>query len=120
MSKILVVEDDPMSLFMMEEMLSELGVDFISAKDGAEAVSCMYEHGSDLSVVLMDIHMPKVSGDEAVRLIRAADKNPPRDLQILAMTADNQWHNSAKLYAAGFSGALPKPINLDQLRRAIA
>lgn len=119
MGLVLVVEDDRMNRFTIEEMLAELGADYLMATNGAEAVDIAFDQGEQIDVVLMDIHMPQMTGDEAVRQIREADSHPPRDLAIVAMTADNNWHDEQRLRAVGFSGALPKPISFAGLRRAI-
>jgi len=81
--KLLVVEDDRDVKFVMDAMLMRAGYEVVNAYNGREGVDQYRAHSPDL--VLMDIRMPVMSGDEAIREIKAFD---PR-ARILAVTAFN-------------------------------
>lgn len=112
----LLVEDDPNTRFMMREILEEMGIPFDEACDGQEFLSMIAEAPSAYSLILMDIHMPKLSGLDAVKKLRSADTHPPRDIRTIAVTADSHWHNQDRVRAAGFDNVLPKPVRLGELR----
>ncbi|MGG7564987.1 response regulator [Rhodovulum sp. DZ06] len=120
MSMVLVVEDDPFSRFTMTEMLDELGHATLCASSGEEALRLLFDRAQDIGVVLLDIHMPGVSGAEVVRALRRSDLNPPRDLPVLAVSADPLWQSQARVRAAGCDIALPKPVSLGALKRALS
>lgn len=117
--KVLVVEDDATTRFMMTEMLDEIGVDFDVSVDGQDCLERVTADPHNYALVLMDIHMPRVSGVEATAQIRAADTDPPRNINILAVTADAGWHNPDSARAAGFNGVLRKPVSYSRLEETL-
>ena len=68
-------------------------------------------------VILMDVHMPDVSGLDACTQIRDAGRAD--GLTIIAVTADEFWQDAENCAAAGFDAVLSKPISLDALRRVL-
>src|SRR5258706_2743313 len=82
---VLHVDDDPMNLRVVEEILAAFGHRSIKAASGSEALRWLQDHPVD--VVLMDIHMPGLSGIETVELLRASP-GPERDAPVIALTAD--------------------------------
>lgn len=118
-NKVLLAEDDRLTRFMMSEMLAELDCDFDICENGDQALGMVIENPAEYALILMDVHMPVVTGVEAMTRIRAVAQNPPRDIPIVAVTADQQWQNSSKCVRAGFDDVLPKPISLDNLRKKI-
>lgn len=116
--RILVVEDDTITRYMMSEMCEELGYECETVPGGQECIDALEEHPSRFGMIMMDIHMPRVSGLIANSHIRSAETDPPRNLPIIAVTADEHWHNVHRCRAAGFNDVLPKPVTLEGLRRA--
>ena len=112
----LLVEDDPNTRFMMREILEEMGVPFDEVCDGQEFLSVIAAEPAAYSLILMDIHMPKLSGLDAVKVLRSSDTHPPRDVRTVAVTADSHWHDRDRARAAGFDTVLPKPVRLGALR----
>ncbi len=116
---ILLAEDDALTRFMMSEMLSELDCDFEICNGGDEAVSKIQAEPEKFSLVLMDIHMPLVTGIEATRNIRSIESNPPKEIPIVAVTADRSWHDAKRCADVGFDNVLPKPVSLQGLEAFI-
>lgn len=112
---VLVVEDDELSQFVIVEMCRELGFTCLTANDGAQAIDMIEENAANIGVVLMDIHMPKVSGLDATTMIRSKPSDPPKNLPVVATTADEEWHNPKRCCEFGFNSVLPKPVSLSQL-----
>lgn len=111
--KILLVEDNPVNQKVELLMLSHLGYQADAASDGLEALRMVRERAEQpcgaYDVVFMDIHMPKMDGEEATRRIRA-ELQPQFQPVIIALTADTLDANRARLLAAGMDAFLSKPI----------
>jgi len=82
--KVLVVDDTPSNLLLLVTLLKELGFSTLEATDGEQAVLSVEQQKVDL--ILMDIHMPGISGVEATQQIRALG-HQYRALPIVATTA---------------------------------
>jgi len=113
---ILLVDDDDMNRFMMTEMLDMLGYRVVEAPDGRSAVQKAITHAETIGVILMDIHMPGVSGVDATAEIRQLPAHPPAQTPILAVTADETWVKEGAKGAAGFNGSISKPVDLSALK----
>lgn len=116
--RILVVEDDTITRFMMSEMCDALGYECDVVPGGQECIDLVEREPTRFGIIMMDIHMPRVSGLEANAHIRNAETDPPKNLPIVAVTADEHWHSIHRCRAAGFNDVLSKPVTLDGLRRA--
>lgn len=115
--RILVVEDDTITRFMMSEMCHELGYECETVPGGQECIETLDERPTRYALIMMDIHMPSVSGLDAKTHIRNAERDPPKTLPIIAVTADEHWHNVHRCRAVGFNDVLPKPVTFEGLRR---
>ncbi|MCZ6626209.1 MAG: response regulator [Deltaproteobacteria bacterium] len=114
-TKILLVEDNPATMEVMQQELEVLGYDVAIAKDGAEAVEMA---GSELpDLIIMDMLMPKMDGSEATSRIR---KNPKTHaIPILAATAKALPEDRDKCLASGCDDYLAKPFSYRELHDAI-
>lgn len=113
---VLLVEDDAASRFMMTEMLDELGAYSVSANDGIECLAALEVDSARFDAVLLDLHMPNMSGIEAVGRIRRHPFPPTREIKVFAVTADPSWHDKDRATAAGFNGVVEKPVSLAVIR----
>lgn len=113
---VLHVDDDPMNLRVVEEILTAFGHTAVKATSGAEALDHLARQPFD--VVLMDIHMPGMSGLEAVERLRAS-KGPERDTPVIALTADIVSRRPDEYQALGFNDFIAKPILVSGLLAAI-
>lgn len=103
--KVLVVEDDESNSELLRIILEGVGARFIHASTGEEAIEkCMQT--KDIDLVLMDIHLPKMSGLEATRQI----KSLRADLPIIAHTAYVMANEKDACFEAGCDGYVAKPI----------
>lgn len=116
---VLVVEDNPVNLALVNAMLDHLGCVVITACDGAEALAKFAAARFDL--ILMDCHMPVLDGYGATRAIRQREQSDglPRT-RIIALTADVLTTNLEHCQAAGMDGYLSKPFTLNQLHATVA
>ena len=104
--KILIVEDDEISYSLLTRMLWNINKTVLHAVTGVEAVEAC-RNNPDIDLVLMDIRMPKMDGNEATRQIRQFNK----DVIIIAQTAYAFEGDSKKAIEAGCSDYISKPIN---------
>ncbi|THD64390.1 ATP-binding protein [Phenylobacterium sp.] len=117
--RVLAAEDNLINQKVLAGLLESVDADLVMVADGEEAVAAYRQGGFD--VVLMDIRMPKMSGIEATRAIRAweAQHGLPQ-VPILAVTANMMTHHVAGYLAAGMDGVIAKPIELKKLLAALA
>ncbi len=108
---ILLAEDNEANIQTLMAYLSAYEYNVILAKNGVEAVKMAKDHYPD--IILMDIQMPVMDGLEATRLIRS-DKNLAK-VPIIALTARAMQGDEERCIAAGASGYLSKPVELEQL-----
>lgn len=120
MKRILLIEDDQFTRFMMQEIIDSLGADVDIAVNGEEGCSMIHQNPDKYGLVLMDIHMPKMSGVDATRIVRSNPNNPPRDVPIIAVTADEKYHDSSFVSKLGMDGFIAKPITAVELNGLIA
>ncbi|ASM71068.1 MULTISPECIES: response regulator [Roseobacteraceae] len=113
--KILLVEDDYFTRFMMKEIIDTLGILVDIAQNGQEGYEQLNRCPADYGLVLMDIHMPKLSGTDAARMIRASLSDPPRNVAIFAVTADEYYHDQSVVSKHGMDGFIVKPITAGEL-----
>ncbi|RAK60595.1 hypothetical protein DJ021_12660 [Phenylobacterium hankyongense] len=114
---ILHTDDDPMNLRVVREILTAFGHTSRQALSGREALDHLGREAFD--VVLMDIHMPAMSGIEVVRRLRAS-VGPERLVPVIALTADVLSRTRAEYLALGFNDFVSKPILVSRLIQSIA
>jgi two-component system cell cycle response regulator DivK len=115
-AKILVVEDNPMNLELVRDILTAAGYEVVEATDGAAGVEIAVLERPDL--ILMDLQLPGMDGLEATRRIRA--EKATAATPIVAVTAHAMTGDDAKAIAAGCNGFIPKPIDVKAFASAVA
>lgn len=106
--EILVVEDNKINQMITKKILEKNKMKCLVADNGTDAVALVKQHHFD--VVLMDIHMPGISGIEATQEIRKFNK----ELPIIALTAVTIDENLDDFYRAGFNEIIPKPFKTEE------
>lgn len=105
--KALLAEDNPTNQLVASQMLEALGATVRVANDGAEALEILERETFD--VVLIDIEMPRVSGIELIRTLRAS-KDWRSELPLIALTAYVMREHRLAIDASGADGVIAKPI----------
>ena len=113
--RVLVVDDNVDAATMLDVLLRSLGHKTCVAYDGVEALKMAADFHPD--IVLLDIGMPGVDGYEVARGLRALRKDDP--LRIVAITGWGQDADRKKSHEAGFDVHLVKPVDPDDLERAL-
>ncbi len=113
--KILIVEDIPGLIHILELEVQRLGYETILANNGQEAVEMAIAQLPNL--IMMDIMMPEMDGLEAARRIR---ENPhTRAIPIIAVTALSSRKDKEKCLESGCDDYLSKPFTASQLSSSI-
>lgn len=108
--KILIAEDDRLNFICLRKMIEAIGITILHVKNGAEAVE-MVRSDPEISVVLMDIKMPIMSGEEATIQIRNFNPYIP----IIAQTAFAMPGDREKFIEIGCDDYISKPIDKNKL-----
>lgn len=115
--RILVAEDNPINQKVLSAQLAQLGQEADMVENGAEALQRLQSQDYDL--VLMDIIMPVMDGEQAIRAIREGDARIASHYCV-ALTASNYQDQKQRLLALGFDGFLGKPLSLNELATTLA
>jgi len=114
--KILIVEDNPMNMRLIEMILKSDDYVLLKAIDGEEALAIAAIDRPDL--VLMDIRLPKVNGLEVAK--RLKKNSALSHIPIIALTAHAMKGDEEKAIEAGCDSYVSKPIDTQQLPRLVA
>lgn len=119
MSTILLVEDDPDIRHLVSYKLTKGGFDVVDVGDGVAALRAAHDNPPDL--VLLDVRMPRMSGIEVCRELRAGPLPPT--VPIILLTARSRPQDLEQGYAAGASDYIVKPFSprdlLDRVESAL-
>ena len=113
---ILIVEDNEQNRKLTRDLLHVHGYRTIEAETGEEAIALATMRTPAL--VVMDIHLPGMSGVETLAKLRAAPTT--RALPVLAFTASVMPEDRSEIMAAGFDAFLSKPIDFEVFLQAVA
>lgn len=111
--KVLVAEDEPSILFVLEMFLKKWGYDVISACNGAEAWQILQEEGAP-RLAILDWMMPCMQGVEICREVRKRTEQPK--VYILLLTAKAQKADILAGLGAGADDYMTKPFDPEELR----
>jgi two-component system cell cycle response regulator DivK len=113
---ILVIEDNDKNRKLARDVLAFRGYKVVEAENAEDGLKLAGENPPDL--VLMDIHLPGMSGIEALGELRAREAT--RAIPVLAFTASVMPQDRHTITSAGFDGFLSKPIAIKELGDTIA
>jgi two-component system cell cycle response regulator DivK len=109
--RILVVEDNPLNLKLVRDVLQFAGYDVVEAQSGEEGLRVAQQDPPDL--VLMDLQLPGIDGTETLRRMREGSLG--RDVPVVAVTAFAMAEDRERASLAGFDGFVEKPISVREL-----
>lgn len=111
--KVLVVEDNKINQMITKKILTKMDLNCEVVDNGEAAVDMVKTNKYD--IVLMDIHMPGISGIEATKIIRTFDK----ELTIFALTAVTIEDKMHEFEEAGFTDIIPKPFKQEEFEKKL-
>lgn len=107
MKSALVVDDNEVNRILVSRFLTKLGWQVANAADGDEALAWMAGNAAEL--ILLDISMPTISGDEVCRRARAEGLD--KGAKLVAYTAHAMPEEREQFLACGFDAILVKPVS---------
>ena len=112
---ILVVDDQPLSIKLIQLILEGEGYHVLVAANATEALQAVQASMPDL--ILMDIHLPSLDGLALTKLLRSDQES--RHIKIVAISAYSTAEDDQRIAAAGCAGFIPKPIDTRTLAASI-
>lgn len=116
MSRILIVEDEPDVLLLLENRVRGAGHDVQSASDGERGLELALAEEPDL--IILDWMMPKLDGIEVLERLRADEVGG--GIKVLMLTARSQQNDVDRAFAAGANDYIVKPFSSRELVERIA
>lgn len=113
----LVVDDNSITRKVVMSFLEQGNHETIICGNAEDALKKIDQEKFDL--VLMDIELPGLRGNEAVKILRESNDPIKKSLPVFAMTGNVSKEDMERYLSDGMSGILPKPIDLDKLRSII-
>ena len=114
-NRILVVEDNPVSLTLLKQLLKAHGYEVLGTPEGLQALDLAREEQPDL--ILMDIRLPDINGLEVTRLLKQDDRT--KAIPIIAVTAFATPGDETRALESGCAAYITKPVNVDELLRTV-
>jgi signal transduction histidine kinase len=112
---VLLVDDEEDVLTVAERMLQVLGHDVITATDGQEAVDVYRNNAGDISLVILDMKMPRMGGEEAFQRIREINN----EAKVILVSGYDESTATDGLSELGLAGFLHKPFRMAGLREML-
>ena len=120
MSKIILVEDNPDDERLTLRALRKANVanEILVARNGEEALAMVFNADPLPSVILLDLKLPKISGLEVLRQIRANDRT--RFLPVVVLTSSSEDRDIIESYNLGANSYVCKPVEFDRFTEAVS
>ncbi len=108
----MVVEDEPINMLLISEVLRRLGFNVVKAGNGKEALEVLPHH--DPLLIFMDVNMPEMDGYTATYIIRNLP-DPQCNIPIIALTADAMKEDRELCLEAGMNDFISKPFRIEEI-----
>lgn len=107
--RILLAEDNPADVYLIEEALRENGVEFemVVAEDGEQAMTMLADPERQLDVVLLDLNMPKRGGSEVLQRLQGSQ------VPVIVLTSSDSPADKMQALRLGATHYIRKPTGLD-------
>ncbi|MBS1564518.1 MAG: response regulator [Bacteroidetes bacterium] len=115
-AKVMVVEDEPLNMLLITEVLRKMGLEVIKAGNGREAIE-MLDHDVP-ALIFMDVNMPEMDGYMTTEAIRALP-DERRSIPVIALTADAMKEDKEKCLLIGMNDYISKPFRLEEIEMAL-
>jgi PAS domain S-box-containing protein len=111
--RILLAEDNPVNRTFAVSLLRKLGHKIVVTENGRECLEALAQGSFD--IVLMDIQMPVMNGEEAIREIRSREEGAVHHQRVIALTAYSLRGDKERFLQLGFDGYVSKPLEVGSL-----
>jgi two-component system, cell cycle response regulator DivK len=113
--RILIVEDDRLSLIVLRQLLMAEGYEILQSSEGWDGINRARNEQPDL--IVMDIRLPDISGLDATLLLKQDDQT--KNIPIVAVTALVTPEDQANALENGCDAYIAKPVNIANLLRTV-
>jgi two-component system cell cycle response regulator DivK len=113
--RILIVEDDRLSLIVLRQLLMAEGYEILQSSEGWDGINRARNEQPDL--IVMDIRLPDISGLDATLLLKQDDQT--KNIPVVAVTALVTPEDQAKAFEKGCDAYIAKPVNIGNLLRTV-
>jgi len=113
---IMVVEDEPINMLLITEVLGKMGFAVIKATNGKQALEILQQQ--DPQLIFMDVNMPEMDGFTTTRLIRQLPE-PYSLIPVIALTADAMQGDKEKCIEACMNDYISKPFKLEEIESVL-
>lgn len=111
---ILLVEDNPIALKILEAVVTQTSCRFVSSTSGEEALKLVHKHAFDF--IITDLGLPGMTGQEFAHAVRMMeDRNRKQQIPIIGLTAHSIAHSAEQSLTTGMNKVVMKPIKTDVL-----
>jgi PAS domain S-box-containing protein len=115
-TSIMVVDDDPINMLLISEVLRRMGFDVIQMQNGREVLESLHHY--DPVLIFMDLNMPEMDGYTTTSRIRQLQE-PYGSIPIIALTADAMKGDREKCLEAGMNSYISKPFKLEEIEAVL-
>jgi CheY-like chemotaxis protein len=112
----MVVDDDPINMLLISEVLQRMGFEVIQMHNGREVLESLPHY--DPVLIFMDVNMPEMDGYTTTRLVRQLPE-PQCNIPIIALTADAMKGDKEKCLEAGMNSYISKPFKLEEIEEVL-
>jgi two-component system, chemotaxis family, chemotaxis protein CheY len=115
--KVLSADDSSMIRRVIKNAVDMLGLDFLEAKDGQEALEVLEREFADVGLVLLDWNMPRLTGIEVLRKIKADDRF--KAIPVMMVTTEVERAKVVEAVSCGAKNYVMKPFSHEDLMAKI-
>jgi CheY-like chemotaxis protein len=115
-ASIMVVDDDPINMMLITEVLKRMGFEVIQMQNGMDVIENLPHY--DPVLIFMDVNMPEMDGCTTTRIIRGM-KSVQAKIPIIALTADAMKGDKEKCLDAGMNQYVSKPFKLEEIESVL-
>jgi two-component system cell cycle sensor histidine kinase/response regulator CckA len=108
---VLIVDDEDSIRYVAGEALTLLGATPLEAANGSDALAIVRQHGDGINLVLLDLTMPGMNGEETLRRLREISPT----MRVIIMSGYSEGETMQRCASLGVSGYLPKPFEIGDL-----
>ena len=113
---VLVIDDEETIREVAVSMLQDMGLEALTAADGIEGVEIFKHHHKDIDAVLLDMTMPRMSGEDTFSALCRIDP----DVKVILSSGYNEQDATSRFSGKGLAGFLQKPYTPEQLAAQLA
>ncbi len=115
-ASIMVVDDDPINMMLISEVLKRMGFDVIQMQNGKEVIESLPHY--DPVLIFMDVNMPEMDGYTTTRIIRKMQTAQSK-IPIIALTADAMKGDRERCLDSGMNNYVSKPFKIEEIEAVL-